>query len=398
VDLRETEREATFRAEARRWLERHVVGEFAEVGGRGGPGDEDVGFEVRLAWERLLGKAGWTCLGWPTRWGGRGASLVEQTIWAEEYARAQAPARVGVVGEGLLGPTLIEFGSDAQRCRFLEPIRLGEELWCQGYSEPEAGSDLAGVTTRAVLDGDQWVITGHKVWTSLAHWAQWCFVLCRTDFEAPRHRGLSYLLVPMDQPGVEVRPIRQATGTAEFNEVFFDGARTRADLVVGGVGNGWRVAMATLGYERGVAMLGHVLAFRRQLATALEAARRSGLIDDATFRQRAAAMHAKLAVLRWNVLRSLAGGAVAASLVKLAWSTWHQELCELAMDGQGMRSTVALGGPYELDPLQRAFVFSRAETIFGGTSEIQRNIVGERVLGLPRDETSGASAPVGERG
>ena len=223
--------------------------------GRGGPGDEHSLFEERLAWERALGAAGWTCLSWPVEYGGRDVTLLQQVIFYEEYARAGGPGRVGIVGEGLIGPTILHFGTEEQKQRFLPKIASGEELWCQGYSEPNAGSDLANVSTRAELvdgpSGQEWVVSGQKVWTSLAHWAEWCFVLARTDRDAPRHRGISYLLVPMNQPGIEIRPIEQITGDSEFNEVFFDEARTTADLVVGEVNGGWRVAMGTLAFERG---------------------------------------------------------------------------------------------------------------------------------------------------
>ena len=243
MDLRDRPEDVAFRQEVRQFLGEHLVGEFAGLGGRGGSGDETFGFEIRRRWEKVLAGGGWTCLGWPTEFGGRGASMTEQVIFNEEYARAAAPGRVNVMGEGLLGPTLIHYGTPAQQARFLPPIREGDELWCQGYSEPDAGSDLANVKTRAVPDGNEWVVTGQKVWTSLAHQADWCFVVCRTEPESTRHKGLSYLLVPMDQPGVEVRPITQLTRTSEFNEVFFDGARTSADNVVGAVDEGWRVAL-----------------------------------------------------------------------------------------------------------------------------------------------------------
>jgi alkylation response protein AidB-like acyl-CoA dehydrogenase len=208
-------------------------------------------FEERLAWERALGAARWTCLSFPEEYGGRDATLLQQVIFYEEYARAGGPGRVGIVGEGLIGPTILHFGTEEQKRRFLPRIASGEEIWCQGYSEPNAGSDLANVQTRAERDGDEWVITGQKIWTSLAHWADWCFVLCRSDRDAPRHRGISYVLVPMHQPGIEIRPIVQITGTSEFNEVFFDGARTAIDNVVGDVNAGWKVAMGTLAFERG---------------------------------------------------------------------------------------------------------------------------------------------------
>lgn len=251
MDLRDRPEDEAFRTEVRAWLAEHVVGEYAALGGRGGSGDETFGFETRRAWEKELAAGGWIGLGWPTACGGRGATIAQQVIFNEEYVTAGAPGRVGVLGEGLLGPTLVQYGTPEQQARFLPPILAGTELWCQGYSEPDAGSDLANVQTKAELVGDEWVVTGQKVWTSLAHQADWCFVVCRTEPGSSRHRGLSYLLVPMDQPGVEVRPITQLTRTSEFNEVFFDGARTRRDHVVGQPGDGWRVALATLTYERG---------------------------------------------------------------------------------------------------------------------------------------------------
>jgi alkylation response protein AidB-like acyl-CoA dehydrogenase len=388
MDLRDRPEDEAFRKEVRSWLDDHVTGEFAALGGRGGSGDETYGFETRLEWEKELASGGWTCIGWPVEYGGRGASVPHQVIFNEEYVRAKAPGRVSVLGEGLLGPTLIQYGTPAQKDRFLPPIVSGTELWCQGYSEPDAGSDLANVQTRAVLDGDEWVVTGQKVWTSLAHQADWCFVVCRTEPGSARHRGLSYLLVPMDQDGVEVRPISQLTRTSEFNEVFFDGARTGADLVVGEVGDGWRVALATLAFERGVGLLGHQVSFRRELERLVEAARANGSAGDPLIRQRLARSYGELQILRYNTLRSLSGydGPVAppeASIIKLYWASWHRRLGELAVDIEGLAGVVTDGFPYELDDFQRTFLFSRSETIYGGSNEIQKNIIGERVLGLP---------------
>ncbi|MEY2473060.1 MAG: hypothetical protein QOK28_2389 [Actinomycetota bacterium] len=379
-----------FRDEVRAWLSEHLVGEFAALGASGGPGREHEGFEVRCRWEKLLGEAGWTCLGWPKEHGGREATLEEQVIFNEEYVRAGAPVRVGHFGEGLLGPTLIELGTREQQERFLPPIRRGEELWCQGYSEPDAGSDLSNVKTRAELDGDEWVITGQKVWTSNAHTSDWCFVVARTEPGSVRHAGLSYLLVPMKQPGIEVRPIVQITGTSEFNEVFFNGARTAASNVVGAVGDGWRVAMATLAYERGVATLGQQVGFAREFDAIVAVARARGVNDDAVMRQRLAHAYIGLRLLHFNALRtlhSIADGEPGpeASISKLAWASWHRALGELAMDVTGMDATLADGFPYDLSSLQRLFLFTRADTIYGGSNEIQRNVIGERALGLPRE-------------
>jgi alkylation response protein AidB-like acyl-CoA dehydrogenase len=383
---------ASFRDEARGWLAEHLRGEFAAARGAGGPGREHEAFDVRLRWERLLGAAGWTCLGWPVEHGGRGATIDQQVAFHEEYVRADAPVRVGHVGEGLLGPTVIAHGTPEQRRRFLPPIVRGEELWCQGYSEPDAGSDLANVATRAELVGDEWVVTGQKVWTSLAHVADWCFVLARTEPGSARHHGLSYLLVPMRQPGVEVRPIRQLTGGSEFNEVFFDGARTPAGNVVGGAGNGWRIALATLGYERGTATLGQQLGFRRELTRIIRTARENGAAGDPLLRDRLTQAWIGLELLRLNALRALAGDAATTSLTKLSWSHWHRDLGELAMDIAGPAGPLTAAGPAgpltaagdEPTDAQRLFLFSRADTIYAGSSEIQRTIIAERVLGLPR--------------
>jgi len=388
VDLRFSDEDEAFRAEARDWLEANLTGEFARLRGRGGPGDEHAFFEERLAWEQHLGAAGWTCIGFPKEYRGRGATLHEQVIFYEEYARARAPGRVGIVGEGLLGPTLLAFGTEEQKRRFLPGIVHGTEVWCQGYSEPNAGSDLANVQTRAVLDGDEWVLDGQKVWTSLAQWSDWCFVLCRTNRDAPKHRGISYLLVPMDQPGVTVQPIVQLTGTSEFNEVFFDGARTAADNVVGDVDGGWKVAMGTLAFERGASTLGQQLAFASELDEIIATARTTGAVDDPVLRQRIADAWIGLRIMRANALRTLSrmvGDELTPEgmITKLYWATWHRELGELAMDALGPRAELADGGPYELSALQRLFLFTRADTIYGGSNQIQRTIIGERALGLP---------------
>jgi len=374
-----------FRARVRAWLEDALSGEFAGLRGQGGPGREHEAFEERVAWERHLAAAGWNCIGWPREHGGVGASLEQQVIFHEEYARAGAPSKVSHLGQELLGPTLIAFGTPEQQHRFLPPIRDVEELWCQGYSEPGAGSDLAGVSTRAELHGDEWVITGQKVWTSLAHAADWCFVLARTEPGSRRHRGLSYLLVPMRQDGVEVRPIRQLTGTSEFNEVFFDGARTRADLVVGEPGDGWRVAMGTLAFERGVATLGQQIGFRRELESLTALARETGAMDDPVIAAEVARAWVGLDVLRAHAVRTLGSQTTGtAEVSKLLWANWHRDLGELAMRIRGAHG-LTCGDGYDLDDWQRLYLFTRADTIYGGSNEIQRNVIAERVLGLPRE-------------
>ena len=391
-----------FRTELRAWLHEHLTGEFAAARGLGGPGREHEAFDVRLAWDRHLAAHGWTCLDWPKEYGGREIGVAQQVIFHEEYARADAPIRVSHIGEQLLGPTLIAFGTEEQKQRFLPGIRDVTELWCQGYSEPDAGSDLANVKTTAVLseDGSEWILNGQKVWTSLAHLADWCFVVARTDAAAAKHRGLSYLLVPMRQPGVEVRPILQLTRTSEFNEVYFTDARTPAGNVVGAVNDGWRVAMATLGFERGVSTLGQQIGFRRELDGVIALAKRTGAAQDPLIQDRLVRAAIGLDVLRLNALRSMTGltGQTAptdnagargtpgpeASIAKLAWARWHRDLGELAMDVLGPAGTVT-GPAYDLDEWQRLWLFSRADTIYGGSDEIQRNVIAERVLGLPKE-------------
>ena len=399
VDLRFTPDQERFRAEVRDFLETALNGEFASVRGIGGPGLEHQDFEGRLAWEQFLGREGWTCVGWPTEHGGRGLSLDEQVIWHQEYARAQGPGRVGIVGEGLLGPTLIAFGTEAQKARFLPGIVSGEELWCQGYSEPNAGSDLANVQTRAVLDGDEWVINGQKVWTSLADWSQWTFVVCRTDPDAPKHKGLSYLLVPMDQDGIERRAIVQVTGTSEFNEVFFSDARTDADLIVGEPNQGWRVAMGTLEFERGVLTLGQQMSFTQEFEAVVAAARRTGSINDPSIRARLTDAWIGLELMRYTAMRVLSGEpGPEMSINKLYWASFHRKLGELAMDVLGPHATITDGFPYELTDLQSLFIFTRADTIYGGSNQIQRNVIGERVLGLPREPSPPSPPATPDRG
>ncbi|MNO49382.1 Acryloyl-CoA reductase (NADH) [compost metagenome] len=381
-----------FRQEVADWLEQHLQGEFAALRFRGGPGDEHMFPEERKAWERELARGGWIGIGWPKECGGRGLSISQQVIFHEEYARAGGPGRMGHIGEGLIGPTLVAMGSEEQQRRFLPGILEGREFWCQGYSEPGAGSDLAGVRTRAQLDasGSEWLINGQKVWTSLAHESQWCFVLARTEPGSVGHHGLSFLLVPMDQAGIEVQPIQQLTGTSEFNEVFFSDARTAAENIIGKPGDGWKVAMALLGFERGVSTLGQQMQFRNELDEIIRIARTNGADRDPLLRQRLAQAWAGLKVLRYNSLRMLSGsqdGSLRreAMIYKLAWSTWHLELGKLAMDVLGPQAEILDGAPYELSRLQSMFLFTRADTIYGGSNEIQRNIIAERALGMPHE-------------
>jgi alkylation response protein AidB-like acyl-CoA dehydrogenase len=389
MDLRFSPEDEAFRRELAAWLDAQLSGEFAAVRGRGGAGDEHALLDERRAWERRLGEAGWSCIGFPREYGGREATLSQQVIFHEEYARAGGPGRLGHIGEGLLGPTLLHFGTEQQRRRFLPAIVRGEEVWCQGYSEPNAGSDLANVQTRARLEGGEWVIDGQKVWTSWAQWADWCFTVCRTDPGSARHVGLSYLLVPMRQPGIEIRPIVQITGTSEFSEVFYNGARTAAENVVGAPGEGWKVAMGTLAFERGASTLGQQFAFGNELSEIIEVAKRNGRARDPLIRQRIADAWIGLQLQRWNALRMLSGGGSQLSreamITKIFWATWHRSLGKLAMDVLGPEAEIAAAPPYELTPLQRLFLFSRSDTIYAGSNQIQRNLIAQRALGLPRE-------------
>ncbi len=391
MDAHFSEQDEAFRQEIAEWLRSRLEGEFRRVKGRGGPGDEHAMFEERCAWERALGEAGWIGIGWPSEAGGRGLPLSQQVIFHEEYARAGGPGRVGHIGETLLGPTLVYFGSETQKQRFLPGILSGETLWCQGYSEPNAGSDLANVQTRAELVGDEWLVNGQKVWTSGAQWSQWCFVVCRTDPEAtPLHRGISYLLVPMDQDGVEVRPIEQMTGDSEFCEVFFNDARAARDDVVGDVDGGWKVAMGTLAFERGASTLGQQMLFQNELDQVIAIARRNGKAEDPLIRQRIADAWIGLRLQRYNALRILSRSEGAeppreSMITKIFWATWHRELGKLAMDVLGDEAEIADGWPYQLSGLQRLFLFTRSDTIYAGSNQIQRNIISERALGLPRE-------------
>jgi alkylation response protein AidB-like acyl-CoA dehydrogenase len=395
MDLRFSDEDECFRKEIAGWLADNLSGEFEKVRGRGGPGDEHALLDERRAWERKLGAAGWACVGWPKECGGRGLSLSQQVIYHEEYARAEGPGRLGHIGETLLGPTIIAFGSEAQKKKFLPPIVAGDELWCQGYSEPNAGSDLANVQTKARREGDEWVIDGQKVWTSLAQWADWCFVLCRTDSAAPSHQALSYILVPMRQPGIEIRPIVQMTGDSEFSEVFFEDARTAAENVVGEVNGGWRVAMGTLAFERGASTLGQQLHFQNELEQIVDIAESNGAAADPVLRQRLADAWMGLKIMRFNTLRMLSSGIEGkelgreAMITKLYWATWHRNLGKLAMDVLGPQSEIAEASPYVLTRLQRMYLFTRSDTIYAGTNQIQRNIIGERALGLPREPRVG---------
>jgi alkylation response protein AidB-like acyl-CoA dehydrogenase len=372
-----------FRAEAAAWLMGQMTGDFADIRHIQGLTDSP---DRRKEWEQRLGEARWSCIGWPEKWGGRDASLAQQVIFAEEYARSGAPGRLGHIGVELAGPTILTFGTEDQKARFLPDIAAGRTIWCQGYSEPGAGSDLGNVRTKSRLEGDEWVVDGQKIWTSLAHVSDWIFVVTRSEEGSKGPKGLTFLLMPLDQPGISVRPIRQINGEAEFNETFFDGARTHADNLVGAPGNGWNVAMGLLAFERGVSTLGQQMGFRNELDAIIAAANTNGSAADPLIRQRLAKAEIGLRLMRYGALRMLSGqGEGAALTYKIQWASWRRSLGELAMDVLGQAGEVTDNNGYEWPMLPNLFLYSRADTIYGGTNQIQRNLIAERALGMPRE-------------
>jgi alkylation response protein AidB-like acyl-CoA dehydrogenase len=376
VDLTPTPQEQAFRDELRGWLAANHPGPEPE-------GDV-AGFEFRRAWQCRLHDDDWAGVSWPKEYGGRGATLVEQAIYNEELGRAQAPSTANVLGLAMGGPTVIAHGTDEQKRRYLEPILSAEEIWCQGFSEPEAGSDLASLKTRAVRDGREWVVTGQKVWTTLAHHAKWCMLVARTDPEAPRHKGLTYFLMDMEQDAVQVRPLRQITGEAEFNELFIEEARIPEENIVGGEGNGWAVAITTLMHERATLAFGLQIRVKITLGELLAEARESGAAADPVIRDRLAQLYIESEVLRLNALRGLSAimrtgvPGPEGSLGKWQWADVNQALTELAVELRGGRAVL------DDDRWTYRFLRARANSIEGGTTEILKNIVAERVLGLPR--------------
>jgi len=376
-----------FRSQCAAWLQAQMAGPFADI--RGIPNLVSK-IERRREWEQELAAHKWSCIGWPEQWGGRGATLAQQVIFAEEYARAGAPGRINHIGVELAGPTILAFGTEEQKARFLPGIAAGTAIWCQGYSEPNAGSDLANVRTKARLEGDEWVVNGQKVWTSLAHFSDWIFVIARSQEGSKGPKGLTFLMMEMDQPGIEVRPIRQMNGEAEFNETFLTDARCPADSLIGTPGDGWRVAMGLLAFERGVSTLAQQMGFRNELDGIIAAARANGKDRDPVIRQRVAEAEIGLRLMRYGALRMLSNAdhsAIdgAALTYKIQWATWRRNLGELAMDVLGQDGEIAPGAEYEWPMLPNLFLFSRSDTIYGGTNQIQRNLIAERGLGLPKE-------------
>lgn len=382
---------AAFRTEMRDWMASHLTGKFTELKYRGGSGEGDALPELRKEWERELAAGRWTCPGWPAEHGGRGLSVAEQIAFQEEYSRAGGPGRMGHIGEGLMGPTLIASGTEDQKTRFLPGILNGTEFWCQGYSEPSAGSDFGNIKTRAKLDpvtGD-WIVSGQKVWTSLAHLSDWIFVVARCEEGSVGRNGLIFLLMPLAQSGVEIHPIKQIGGGAEFNSVFFDGARAKARDVVGQPGDGWKIAMALLGFERGISTLGQQMSFQQEFDLIVEIAKENGSDRSPAIRQRVAYAWTGLRAMRYLAMRVLSDDQSAetrreALTYKYQWSNWHRDLGRLAMDVLKMDANVVSDDPRR-ERLQQMFLFARADTIYGGTNEIQLNIIAEQGLGMPRE-------------
>jgi alkylation response protein AidB-like acyl-CoA dehydrogenase len=410
MDLTYPPEAEAFRSEIRAWLEEHLPDGWFDKGFEMTPEEKQ---KFNEDWTNTLHDGGWICATWPVEYGGKGLTTMQGVVLAEEFARARAPMRADFFGDTLVGPTILMNGTEEQKKEFLPKILNGEMRWCQGFSEPDSGSDLASLKTTAVLDGSEWVINGQKVWTTQAQFADYCFVLARTDPDVKQQAGISYLLVPMRQPGIEVRGITQPDGTAEFNEVFFNDARCPVDNVVGGVNKGWKVANDTLGFERGIsATTGH-RRFEEEWRRMVAAAREHGVIDDPIIRQGLAAYWTKIQILRINGLRNLTaalkgtrdlGTAALGATNKMFWSEMHQAAMDLAIDIHGANGMLSDAGPddgswpaaqrikgrdgYHVSPMVSSYFFSRSETIWGGSSQIQRNIVGERVLGLPREPKS----------
>jgi alkylation response protein AidB-like acyl-CoA dehydrogenase len=377
MDLTFSEPELAFRDELRTWLADHHPGAEPE-------GDGDAHYAWRRDFQRLLADDGWAAVHWPREYGGRGATLTQSAIFFEELGRANAPLMANVLGLLLAGPTIMAWGSQEQKDRYLAPILTGEEIWCQGFSEPDAGSDLAGLKTRAVKNGDTWTVSGQKVWTSGAQYSKWCMLVARTDTEAPKHKGLSYFLMDMEQEEVQVRPLRQITGEPEFNELFIDGAKIPDENLLGGEGNGWKVALTTLMNERAGLAFFLQIRLRQMLDQLIEIAAADGSLDDPVIADKLGELHLKAEVLRLTAYRGLTAvekygqPGPEGSLTKWMWSETNQQLTQFAADLLGPRALQANDRwAYEL-------LRARGNSIEGGTTEVLKNIVAERVLGLPK--------------
>ena len=404
MDLNYPAAAESFRHEIRAWLEANLPEGWFNPGFTMSDEQRE---QFNQTWNEKLFEGGWICAGWPIEYGGKGLSLLQQVVLSEEFATAGAPMRADFFGDTLVGPTILQWGTEEQKKELIPGILHGTIRWCQGFSEPDSGSDLASLKTSATLDGDEWVINGQKVWTTEAQHADYAFLLARTDPDAPQHAGITYLLVPMHQAGVEIRPITQIDGSAEFNEVFFTNARCPKGNVVGGVNNGWKVAMTTLGFERGSSSTTGYRRFMKEWDTIVREAQRTQRSQDLRVRDDLVRAWQKVKIMEINGFRSLTDAlnntqhaALLGACNKMFWSEMHRSTMELAMDVLGMQAQVLTGeglvegtlqgnrrgrADYPVSDLQASFFFSRSETIWGGTAEIQRNIIGERALGLPKE-------------
>ena len=395
MDLSDTREEAAFREKARTWLEANLPQGVTNRGFALAIDEESV--RALTDWQRRLWEAGYLGLSWPKEYGGQGASMIESAIFNEEMARVRAPAPLNELGLSMGGPTILEHGTEEQKRRFLPKILSCEEVWCQGFSEPGSGSDLAALGTRAVIDGDHFVVNGQKVWTSLGHISDWCMLLVRTDSDAPKHRGISYLLVDMHSPGVTVRPLRQITGEAEFNEMFFDDVRVPRENLLGPLNGGWGVALTTLMNERATLALATVMRFRNVFDDLAELGRRviregTCTLDPRVIRQTLAQFYVEVESMKYLAYRNFSkltrGGTPGpeGSISKVLWSELNQRMNEFALVLQGPRAALEEGSNHAVDEgrWQYALLRSRGNTIEEGTSEIQRSIIAERLLRLPK--------------
>lgn len=396
MDFNYAPEEQEFRRQLRLWLKNALPKGWGETLFE--PEDEEERYMFRRDWDRKLSSGGWSGINWPVEYGGRGATLVERSIFAEEMARAKAPESLNIIGQNLAGPTILHHGTEEQKKRFLPPIIMSEEIWCQGFSEPNAGSDLASVRTRAVRKGDKYIVNGQKIWTSYAQYSQWCFALVRTDPDTPKHKGLSFLLIDMSSPGITIRPLRQISGEYEFNETFFVDVEVPVENLIGAENDGWRIAMTTLAYERGPEdCLGRQIRFKQELEHLIDIAvtrpdADGFLADDPVVRQKLGRSIVEVEAMRLVALKSfsriLAGEdrGPDASVIKLYWSHAAQRMNESALDILGPAAVLAQHDPDAIagGRFQTSFLQSKAFSIYSGSSEIQRNIIGERMLGLPR--------------
>ena len=389
MDIRFSPEDEQYRLKLRGWLEANMPQEAQ-------PAEQDAAFDYRRAWQRELYAGGWVGINWPKEYGGQGATLIHQAIYAQEMARAKAAQPAKGLGISIVGPTLMAHGTEEQKKRYIPKILNADEIWCQGFSEPNSGSDLASLQTRAVLDGDEFVVNGQKIWTSLGQYADWCILLVRTDPDAPKHRGISYLLVDMHTPGITVKPLQQITGHAEFNETFFDDVRVPRENLIGDMSDGWRIAMTTLTYERGISSLAVQVRVKQHLDAMIDYAKQTRhngdtLSKDPVLRQALAEAHIRVQIMLLNLYRGITSRlrgqppGPEASLDKLYWSELDKWMQEVGMTMQGPYSQLMHDSKYAVPgDWQYNFLRSRAGTIYSGTSEIQKNIIGERVLGLPK--------------